>query len=296
MSCRFGMGLSTIAIAAALASALATYAPPRAEAESPNVEELNIVFARVDGVDLKLDLDRPSKGNEPFPVLMYIHGGGWYSGGKIACRNLLRTAARNGYAAVSVDYRLTGFPGNVEYSFPAQVYDVKCAVRWLRANAVKYNLDPQKIAAVGFSSGGHLALLLALTDKADGLEGEGPYEEYSSRVQAAVSSAGPIDLASLIQTTGSPYIEPFVGGTLRDVPYLYRRASPLTYASTAAPPILLIHGDRDTQVPLEQAKLLDRRLTELGVAHSVVIKKGYDHSALYDEREVWDFLSGVLKK
>jgi acetyl esterase/lipase len=276
------------------------YSRTNAHADEPPILERDITFATADGIDLKLDLCRPSTGTGPFPALVYIYGGSWgFAGpnfGKTDCARVISEAASRGYVAVAVEHRRLAFDWDTrkpKHRFPEQVHDVKCAVRWLRANSEKYHVDSDRIGAVGFSSGGHLALMLALTDKSDGLEGDCGDMTYSSRIQAAVSSAGPTELVS--QYSQDPVaMAAFLGDSPAKIPDVYAKASPLTYVTKDDPPILLIQGDMDTEVPLQQAELLDVKLTEVGVPHTLVIKKGYPHLALWHKKEVWEFLDDNL--
>jgi acetyl esterase/lipase len=179
------------------------YFQMNAYAAGPPILERDITFCTVDGRDLKLDLCRPSTGAGPFPVLVCIPSGAWgldQSFTKAECAYMLSEAASRGYVAVGIEHRRLAYDWNtrtIKHRFPEQVHDVKCAVRWLRDSARKYNIDTDRIGAVGWSSGGHLALMLALTDKSDGLEGDCGDMTYSSRIQAAVSSAGPTDMVTL---------------------------------------------------------------------------------------------------
>ena len=149
-------------------------------------------------------------------------------------------------------------------------------------------MDPERIGALGESSGGHLALMLALTDKSDGLEGDCGDMKYSSRIQAAVSLAGPTELASLYSGEPATY-DAFLGGPPAKLPDVYAKASPLTYVTKDDPAVLLVHGDIDKNVPLHQSELLDAKLAEVGVPHALVIKMGYGHLLWYDD--VWRFLA-----
>jgi len=270
-----------------------------AYAAGPTILERDITFCTVDGTDLKLDICRPSPGEGPFPALLFIPSGTWrldQSFTKAECACMLSEAARRGYVAVGIEHRRLGFDWNartIKHRFPEQVYDVKCAVRWLRARAGKYTIDPDRVGAVGWSSGGHLALMLAFTDKSDGLEGDCGDMTYSSRIQVAVSSAGPTDMVTLYSQAPA-VTTALLGGPPEKFPDLYAKASPLSYVTKDDPPILLMGGDLDKTVPVQQAELLDARLTEVGVPHSLVIKKGYDHVALWDEKEVWEFLDNSL--
>jgi acetyl esterase/lipase len=263
--------------------------------KDPYVEEKDIVFGKGGDDELKLDLARPSKGRGPFPALVFIHGRDWRTYNRVNYSNEIRQAAEMGYVAVTVDYRLTSVKksGKVKYPFPAQVHDVKCAVRWLRANAKKYKIDSNRIGAVGWSSGGHLALMLGLTDSSDGLEGECGNMQYSSRVQAIVSLAGYTDLISHTAHSKYSFID-FLGDTYEKIPEQYKKASPISYVSKGDAPVLTIHGDNDNWVPKEHALLLDERMKEVGVSHTMIILKDTEHGLTVDDT-VWEFFDKHLK-
>ena len=264
--------------------------------------EPGITYGKGGDVELKLDLARPASGKGPFPALIFIHGGGWgwYPVGRRQYCSALIEAAERGYVAVAVDHRVISVKENdkTKYLFPAQVYDVKCAVRWLRANAKKYEIDPNRIGAVGWNSGGHLALMLGLTDSSHGLEGECGNSKFSSGVQAVVSLAGPTELISLYHEAAgfSPIVlVEFLGGTPEEVPDQYKIASPLTYVSKDDPPVLTIQGDRDASIPPKQAELLDAKMKEAGASHMLIIKKGIGHINFWYDNAVWDFFDKHLK-
>ncbi len=265
------------------------------------VLEKDITYGQGDGVDLKLDLARPETGTGPFPVLVYLFGNGWgfWPGSKKQYQFAIMQAAQKGYVAVAVDFRQTSIKekGKTKYPFPAQLYDVKCAVRWLRAHAEAYNLDPEHIGVAGWSSGGHLALLLGLTVPSDGLEGECGDPGYSSRVQAVVNSAGPADLAGMFNESmdGSGPIAQLLGGTPQQLPEAYAEASPLYYVRKDAPPILTIHGEIDRSVPVKQSFLLDAMMKEAGAPHTLIIRKIRGHEDYTTSPEAWDFFDKYLK-
>jgi acetyl esterase/lipase len=221
-------------------------------------EELNIVYGKGGGESLKLDLYAPSHQSGPVPAVVFIHGGAWSGGCKEDLTGSARAFAARGYVTVTVNYRLAP-----RHKWPAQIHDVKCAVRWLRANADRYHIDPDCIAASGNSAGGHLALLLGLTGPHDGFEGEGGHATQSSSVRAVVNLAGPTDLT---RPGWSPIIENMIanwlGGSPKEAPTAYWGASPVSYARPGAPPVLTIHGTEDPVVPYEQARLLDTALHE----------------------------------
>jgi acetyl esterase/lipase len=252
---------------------VATASPPGQGARPGVRVERDVVFAETGKAKLKLDLALP-EGDGPFPVVLCIHGGGWVSGDRRQLSQTIEALARQGFAAVTCDYRLA--PTD---HFPAQVEDCKAAVRFLRANAGKYGLDPDRIGAVGFASGGHLACLLGVTGKEDGLEGNGGNADQSSRLQAVVSFFGPTDLTRRDWThdTETKNLLPFLGGTLAEKPELYRKASPAQYACKDAPPFLFLHGDSDPVVPLRQSELLARKLEEAGGWARVSVVEGEGH-------------------
>ena len=158
--------------------------------------------------------------------------------------------AELGFVAATINYRLSG-----EAPFPAALEDCKCAVRWLRAHAKNYDLDPKHIGAYGNSAGGHLAMLLGMVGKAAGLEGDGPHQDESSLVQAVASDSGPIDLQYQFQHDQlKEVVAQFLGGSPEgERAVVYRKASPLHQIGPDTPPLLLLYGGADSQVPIQTA-------------------------------------------
>ena len=201
----------------------------------------------------KLDLACPKDpGSTLRPALVIIHGGGWLEGDKSSFTSLKYWAPGNiidfaklGFVAATINYRLSG-----EAPFPAALEDCKCAVRWLRAHALDYHIDVNRIGAYGNSAGGHLALLLGMTEKADGLEGDGPCQDQSSMVQAVVSDSGPVDLDLRKPENGglAKVMSQFLAGPEETLAERIRKASPASYVREALPPMLLIYGTADSQV------------------------------------------------
>jgi acetyl esterase/lipase len=205
----------------------------------------------------KLDLAMPKeRGDAPRPAIVYIHGGGWTKGDKRGkgIGAVLDYAAK-GYVCISVNYRL-------DVDKKACVEDVKCATRWLRAHAEEYNLDPDRIGAAGNSSGGHLALMLAVCPASAGLEGDGPYQEYSSMVQAAHCSSTPI-MPGFRGLRGKP-ADPDV-----------QKIQPMTYVSGDVPPLYFIHGTEDTKAPVRFLDDFVKALREAG-AKDITYKRYAD--------------------
>jgi len=239
----------------------------------PVREELNVVYGHAGGEDLQLDLFVPKEAPGPLPAVVILHGGGWATGSREAHRPHAAVLAAWGYVAATVDYRLVP-----RHRFPAQIQDAKCAVRWLRANAERYQIDRERIAALGFSAGAHLALLLGVTEAKDGLEGEGGNPEQSSRVQAVVNISGPTDLT---RPDWPPAIQlviaDFLGGSREQLPDIYRAASPVAYIHRGASPVLTLHGTDDPVVPYEQAQLLHAALRKARVPSRLIPLHSKDH-------------------
>jgi acetyl esterase/lipase len=218
----------------------------------------------------RLDLAmKKDPGGKPRPGIVVIHGGGWLEGDRssFASRehgvpgNIIDFALQ-GYVAVTINYRLSG-----EAPYPAALEDCQCAVRWLRAHAKDYHLDPRYIGAYGNSAGGHLAMLLGMTGKGDGPAGDAPYPNESSRVQAVVSDSGPIDLIYQHEHNAlRQVVEQFLGGPPDGKRVAaYRRASPRHQIAKDTPPLLLIYGVADAQVPVESADEFVLALQRAGV-------------------------------
>ncbi len=259
--------------------------PAFAQEPKTAVEE-GVVYGKAGNTELKLDLAQPA-GSGPFPAIVFIHGGGWYSGNRQGYRGEIEEAARRGYVAVTISYRLMQFDMAEKETttaapiFPAQIHDAKAAVRWLRANAGKYHVDAIRIGVTGGSAGGHLSLLVGLTDPQSKLEGESGNPDQSSRVQAVVNVFGPTDMAACYKTSSVAWIfRLFMGGTPDEVADTYKSASPITYVSKDDPPVLTLHGDHDLLVPVAQATALDEKMKAAGASHTLTVFKGQGHGFL----------------
>ena len=234
-----------------------------------------MVYAQVGKKEVVLDLFFPkASDSKPRPVAVSLHGGGWTYGAKwngtgwLAAPELLK----RGYVFVSINYRLAP-----RHKFPAQIEDAKCAIRFLRAHAAEYNLDPDRIAAVGGSAGGHLAALLGTTTSSAGFEGSGGWTNEASRVQAVVDMFGPADLHYGVEHKEAWSL--LVGTVFGSNPSeeILRRASPVNYVSSDDPPFLLLHGERDSLVPLVQSELMEAALRKAGVPVEFIIVKHAGH-------------------
>jgi acetyl esterase/lipase len=236
--------------------------------------EPDVVFGKGSDADLKLDLALPT-GDGPFPAVVCLHGGVWWSSGKRQdLRKTIEVLAARGYVVASVDYRLVP-----DARYPAPLEDCKAAVRWLRANAEGYKVNPDRVGVVGYGSGAHLACLLGTTTEKDGLEGEGGHPKESSRVQAVVSFFGLTDLTR--KTWGDEFeakvLVPFLGESFEKKPELYRRASPIHFVHADCPPFLFFHGDRDEVIRISQSRLLTEKLQEAGVWARLEVAEGEGH-------------------
>jgi acetyl esterase/lipase len=243
--------------------------------------ERDVVYGKGGGEDLKLNLARPrSVEGRPFdpaqhrlPCVVVIHGGGWAAGRKEAHDNLTWEFARRGYVSATVGYRLVP-----KALFPAQIEDVKCAVRFLRAHADKFGIDPERIGAMGFSAGGHLSMMLGVMGKEDGLEGEGGWADQSSQVQAVVNFFGPTDFVSAdFPEASRGIVARWIGGTRQEKPEEYRRASPITYVSKGDAPILHVQGTQDALVPHSQVYVMVDAMTAAGVPGRAELIVGAGH-------------------
>lgn len=261
-----------------------------------NIETYAVPYKIVNGRELLMDIQRPRPEGIPKPAVVFLCGNGWGYDRTLNREGFwyaLDMANERGYVAATVDYSSSvqnnnGRPIGI---FPAQIYDAKSAIRFLRANAEQYDIDPARIAVVGFSSGGNLALLLGLTVPEDGLEGQDGNLQYSSAVQAVVNLSG---VADLVSWNKEPYVSAYLGGSLQEKPEQYRRASPINFVKPGVAPILTVHGEKDLVVSPDQALMLDARMKEAGAPHTLVLESGRGHSDELDQ-PVWDFLEKALK-
>jgi acetyl esterase/lipase len=265
-------------------------------ADPPEVtKSYDLLYASHGGTELKLDLVQPA-GAGPFPAVLVIHGGAWREGGKEENHKLLTDFARRGYVAASPQYRFAP-----KDRFPAQILDVKAAVRWLRANAKDLRVDAEHFGAMGFSAGAHLALMLGLTGPEDGFEGDAAGSAPSSRVQAVVSFFAPTDLADpKLSEFGRSLVRDFLGGTAAEKPAAARKSSPVTYVSRGDAPVLIFQGTKDPLVPYTQAVKLTEALTAAGVPGRVELLVGSGHGWQGEEfertmEETFEFFDRNLK-
>jgi len=241
----------------------------------------DLTYKRIDGHNLQLDLYSPKSISHPLPVVLWIHGHRWSYGSKEQHPPINLTA--HGYIVVSLDYRLSG-----EAPFPAAIEDCKAAVRWLRANANTYYIDPDHIGAWGHSAGGHLAALLGTSGGVAELEGAGDNLTFSSRVQAVCDMSGPSDIVELYENVSSlnngsgrrvkAAVEQFLGGSVEQNRTKAIAASPITYISKDDAAFLIIHGENDMSIPVGQGEVFVDKLKAAGVDVTLEIATGRGHS------------------
>jgi acetyl esterase/lipase len=237
----------------------------------------NLVYARAGDKNLLLDLYLPEDSVVPLPAIVWVHGGAFRMGSKENPR-ALRLVDR-GYAVASINYRLSQ-----EAIYPAQIHDCKAAVRWLRTHAGEYGIDPDRIGAWGSSAGGHLVATLGTSGGVPELEGDLGNLAASSRVQAVCDFFGPSDFLRMNDVQGSmdhdapdsPESQ-LVGAPIQERPDLVARANPITTISPDTPPFLIVHGDADDTVILNQSQFLYRALRVAGLDATFHIVEGARH-------------------
>ncbi|WP_276372127.1 alpha/beta hydrolase [Chryseolinea sp. H1M3-3] len=258
----------------------------------------DIIYAETGSRKLLLDLYMPSNPN-PY-LIVWIHGGAWHSGSKESPPVIFLSS---GYAIASVDYRLS-----IEAKFPAQIHDIKAAVRYLRANATKHGYHADKIIIAGSSAGGHLATLVGVTNNDPALEGTlGLYTQTSSSIQAIVDYYGPSNFTSIMKQSTphgvgvrGPAIALLLGHTVDNATDMAKKASPVMQVEASDPPLLIFHGDQDIQVPINQSHELVGvyKANGLKVQLEVVHGAGHTEKPYFDpqyQRIVETFLADVLK-
>lgn len=237
----------------------------------------DIEYAKVGDVSLKLDLYIPAGEMRP-PLVAWVHGGGWRDGSKDDMP--LKRLVAQGFAVASLDYRLSRVA-----TFPAQAYDSKAAIRFLRAKSRDYGVEGRQIAIAGGSAGGHLAALVGISNGVKELEGtEGDYLSTSSDVQAIISLFGGSNLQTILSQSTEhgrsmrvPALQLLLGGQPEEKPELARLASPVAHIRAVSPPLLLIHGDADPQMPPEQSRELKLAYERAGLPVTLEMLPGARH-------------------
>ncbi|MGC4964021.1 alpha/beta hydrolase fold domain-containing protein [Gordonia sp. DT218] len=253
---------------------------------SPTIESphhRDVIYARRASGELHLDLVRPAQ-SIPAPVIVFVHGGGWFTGDRTLCPDLSGHFCARGFAMASIDYRLSG-----DELFPAQLHDVRAAIRHLRMNAGELGLDPARIGVWGASAGGHLATLAGLLSAVSELPGEDA-ADGDAAVQAVAESYGPSTLVDGDVAPGVPLPGVtsaaetpegrLIGGDPADLPVAARDASPLYFVTSDAPPFQISHGTGDVLVDHQHSLLLYEALAEAGVEVDLYLVDDYQHGFL----------------
>jgi len=266
--------------------------------------ERNIPYVENGHRNQVLDLFLPEQpSDKPLPLMIWIHGGAWMGGSQASPPVLY--LVKKGFAVASIQYRFSQ-----DALWPAQAYDCKAAIRFLRANAGKYNFDPDHFGAGGDSSGGHLAAFVGTSGDVKEMEGDLGNTNVSSRVQAVVDWFGPTDVTLMAQQSGphsmiqhdgpnSPEAR-LLGGPVQEKRDLAKTANPLTYINKEDPPFLIMHGDNDKLVPLGQSIILAKALIDAGVEVTMKTIPGAGHEGpqfrnAESQRLIEEFLSRKLK-
>jgi len=221
----------------------------------------DIEYKLVDSISLQLDIYKLKSLTEATPVLIFIHGGSWAKGKRSDYLPYLLDYAQKGYVCVTVSYRLAGVA-----HYPAAVQDVQAAVQWIREHAADHMINPEKIALIGGSAGGHLAMMVGYADEAK-----------DHKVQAVVNLYGPADLTTEYARKRDECLN-FLGASYLERPDLYRHASPRTHITGDDPPTLIFHGTIDSLVPVSQSDSLHRWLDRAGVPNEYHSLTGWPHT------------------
>lgn len=288
--------LSALSLVGILSISSLMWASPKSFAafapEQPFVKD-DIVIAKHSNRTLKLDFARPRKGSGPFPLVVCIHGGGWSSGNRKQMRAQMLTLAKMGYAAASIEYRLTK-----EAKFPAQVNDSAQSINYLLDNAEKFKINPNKIALLGGSAGGHIALMLS--DVQNDIDTKSlPITRIHGHICAAASLAGPTNLTKRF----SPFIQGIVDSLFNEADRanpatieLNRiNASPISFADAQDPPMLLVHGTKDEIVPFDQATDFMTVCRAKNVNADLIAVEGAGHGGGGQKKDWEDGFAKLLK-
>jgi len=252
---------------------------PAVRAET--VVEHDVPYGKAAGQELLLDVYRPAeKPKKPRAAVLIVHGGGWSSGSKAHFHYVANLIAKAGLVAYSIDYRLVKNDANPAKAnhWPAQLDDAQRAVRWIRKNAEKYEIDPERVAALGSSAGGHIAAFLGMSDTRD--DSDAALQGISSRVKCVVSICGPTDLTDDFSKKvadgqwADGVIRGLLGGTDKTRSDLARKASPLFLVDAKSAPFLIVHGKKDPIVPVDHSERLDAALRKAGVESKLVLHEG----------------------
>ena len=250
----------------------------------------DVVYATANNTQLKLDIWYPRDNPNPTPTIVFIHGGGWIFGSKEGAVYQLLPYLERGWRAVNIEYRMAG-----NSLAPGAVEDVRCAVRWVFRNAKQWNFDTSKIVLTGQSAGGHLALIAGMLPKGTPLDNQ-CYGDEDMRVAAIINWYGITDVNDLLAGPNLKNYAKMWVGSLPDAAAVAKQVSPITYVRSDLPPIITIHGDKDSVVPYSQGTRLKEALDKAHVPNRLFTVKGGDHGMFTQDQykmaysEIWDFL------
>jgi pectinesterase len=266
--------------ALALFAAIPSFASPQSEKDfiqykpSPQVRVISALpYAQYGDRTLLLDLYLPAHPpRQPIPGAVVIRGGGWMVGDRQRFAHVASALAERGIAAASIEYRTADVA-----AFPGAIQDVKAAVRWMRANAAQYGIDPKAIGAIGGSSGAHMALLAGLSSGVTEFEGNGGHNDTSSAIQSVVAMATPADLLALSEDNKAT-VAKFLHVTPKEDRAKWQFASPVNHINSKGPPVLLLHGASDDSVPVSQSLDFAKRYRAAGNAAEIQILPAAPHA------------------
>ncbi len=259
----------------------------------------DVVYGTQEGVKLLLDVYQPSGFQGKRPGIIFVHGGGWSFGNKGMYEPFARSLASKGFVCFSINYRLLP-----QSHYPAQLDDAQRSVRYIRAHADSYNLDPDRLGALGDSAGGYLVAMLGTRETRDNSDAD--LSKYSSKVQCVVDFYGPADftippVAPHVSEVGIQIVEAFLNQKRNTDPDIFKQSSPVTFVDKQSAPFLIIHGTDDTLVPQEQSQLLFAKLKAAGVDATLLLAYKQAHGFLNAAYPTWygaaatDFFTRLLK-
>ncbi len=252
----------------------------------------NIIYKRANHFECKLDIIISRDSAQSRPTLIYIHGGGWIAGNKENTFLRILPYLERGMNIVNVEYRLAAVS-----LAPAAVEDCRCALRWIFRNATNYGFDLDRLVVSGHSAGGHLSLMVGMLTRKEGFDSECPGDE-ALQVSAIINFYGITDVADLLEGVHRQDYAVRWFGALQNRKELAHRVSPLNYVRQDLPPILTIHGDKDTVVPYQQGVRLHRALTQVGVSNELVTIPGAKHGSFSQEQrlKIYDSIFSFLQR
>jgi acetyl esterase/lipase len=271
------------------AATLIAVSEPRATSAGEVDVAYGETYVERDSGPVQADVYVP-RGEGPFPGVLVVHGGAWKMGNRSQLAGVAHLLAEHGFTAVAISYRLAP-----THKFPAQIDDCKAAVRWMRSEAARWKIDPERIGGFGYSAGAHLVSLLGTSDPGDGLEGIEPTDGLpSTRLQAVAAGGTPCDFRPIpADIDGLAF---WLGGTPGEVPEQYRLASPATFISPDDPPFFFFHGENDQMVPVISPIQMRAELAAAGVPAELYVAPKLGHLACCMHREAVDMAVAFLER